>query len=99
MILYIVPGMRTGTVGTAEEDIIGFHAMTNDLTTTVGAFGGKRVDGTFETIEDMGFTIRAHLKTFIVFVSAHLTHADVAIASEQIRDQAFGCFYRDLLLN
>jgi hypothetical protein len=86
--------MLAGTVGTAIEDPFGFHAVTNDLTPTVSARGRKRVDGTFETIEYMRFTIvHAHLKTFIIFVSAQLTFTEVSIPSKLIRPRAFCCFH------
>ena len=74
--------MLGGAVGATEEDAVNFHAVTNDLTSTVGTFGCKRVDGAFETIKYMRFTIHSHLKTFIVVVSAYFTRADVAIASK-----------------
>jgi len=82
MIFQFVDAVFAGTVGTAEEDPVGFHAVTNDLTSTVGTFGCKRVDGAFETVKYMRFTIHSHLKTFIVVVSAYFTRADVAIASK-----------------
>ena len=74
--------MLAGAVGTAEEDTVDFHAVTNDLTSTVRAFGRQCVDGTFETVEHMRFAIHSYFKTFIVFVAADLTGADVVIATE-----------------
>jgi len=72
----------TGTMGTAEENAFDFHAVTNDLASAVSTLGRQRVDGTFETVEHMRVTSQAHFKTFIVFVSAHFTCADVAVATK-----------------
>jgi hypothetical protein len=75
--------MLAGTVGTTIEDPFGFHAVTNDLTSAVSTFGRKRVDGAFKTVEYMRFTIvHAHLKTFIIFVSAQLTFTEVSLPSK-----------------
>jgi hypothetical protein len=96
--------MLAGAVGTAEEDTVDFHAVTDDLTSTVRAFGRQCVDGTFETVEHVRFAIHSYFKTFIVFVSAEFTRADAAIAFEYIRYQVFCCahgvpsFRDDLIL-
>jgi len=72
----------TRTMRATVKDTVHLCAVTDDLTPAVGTLGCQRMDGTFETVEDVRFTIHADFKTFIVFVAADLTGADVAIASE-----------------
>jgi len=72
--------MLAATVGTTIEDAFGFHAVTNDLTAAVCTHGCQRMDGTLETVENVQFASHAHFKTFIVFVSADLTSAEIVIS-------------------
>jgi len=72
--------MHTGAVGTAEEDTVDFHTVTDDLTSAVRAFRRQRMDGTFETVEYVRFVVHAHLKTFVIFVPADLAFAGVTVA-------------------
>jgi hypothetical protein len=57
--------MRTAV----ELSITDFHAMPNDLTSTMCTFGGERMDGAFETIEHMPLSAKHHLKRLVIFVS------------------------------
>jgi len=71
-----------GTVRTAVEDAFGFHAMANDLASTMSAFWRKSMDGAFETVEYVRFSARSDLKASVVFVSAYLAFAEMPIASK-----------------
>jgi hypothetical protein len=75
-----VAAMFADTVRATEEDAVNFHAVANDLTSTVSTFGRKCVDGTFETVEYVRFAVHAHLKTFVIFVPADLAFAGVTVA-------------------
>jgi hypothetical protein len=61
------------TMRATIEDAIRFHAMTNHPAATMRTGGRQGVDGAFETVEDMRFTLHMYLKTFIVYVAAYLT--------------------------
>jgi len=68
-----VNAVLLGAVRAAIEDAICFHAVTNDPAATMGAGRRERMDGTFETVEDMRFPLDVDLKTFIVYVAAYFT--------------------------
>ena len=72
----------TRTMGATIKDAVHLCAVTNDLTSAVGTPGCQCMDRTFKTVEYMRFAIHPYFKTFIVFVSANLTSAEMAIASE-----------------
>src|SRR5687767_11363929 len=61
------------TVGTAIEDAICLHAVTNHPAPAMRASGRQRVDGTFETVEDVRFTLHSYFKTLIVYITAYFT--------------------------
>jgi hypothetical protein len=61
------------TMSTAIKDAIRFHAMTDHPAAAMRAGGRQRMDGTFETIEDVRLTLYAYFKTFIVYVAAYFT--------------------------
>ena len=65
--------MLAGTVSTAIEYPVRFHAVTDNPAAAMGAGWRQGVDGTFETIEHMRLTIDPHFKTLIVHVSAYFT--------------------------
>src|ERR1039457_7403408 len=48
----------------------GFHAVTDDLSSASIALGRHRVDGAFETVEDVGLAVPSDLKGLVVIVSA-----------------------------
>jgi hypothetical protein len=73
-----------GTMGTAEEDTIHLHAMTDDPAATMRARGRQGVDGAFKAIEYMRFTVLAHLKTFVILVAAYLTCGQLASFSSEL---------------
>ena len=50
-----------------------FHAVTDDFAAAMIAFRRDHLDRAFETIEDMGLTLRCYLKGFVVIVSAVFT--------------------------
>jgi len=54
---------------TVKLPITNFHAMPNDLTSTMCTFGGERMDGAFETIEHMPLSAKHHLKRLVIFIS------------------------------
>lgn len=49
------------------------QAVPDDPDTTVGAGGRKLVDGTFETVERVGFIRNDYLKGFIIVVPTSVT--------------------------
>ena len=55
---------------TAEHYPAFLQAVPNDSNTAVRAGGRKLVDGTFETVERIGFIRKDYLKSFIVVVPA-----------------------------
>jgi hypothetical protein len=85
--------MLTGTMGTTIEGAFDFHAVTDDLTPAVRTFGRQRMDGTFKTVKDMHFASHAHFKTFIVFVSADLTSAEIVISLKEVWGGVCNCIH------
>ncbi|MBC7878851.1 MAG: hypothetical protein H7Y59_16895 [Anaerolineales bacterium] len=63
--------MLTGTMGTAVENTVCFHAVANDTASTMSTLWCNGMNGTFKTIEYMGFTIQSHFKIFIVLIAAN----------------------------
>ena len=74
-IFELMDAILFGTMGTAEEDTIHLHAVTNNTAAAMRARGCQGMDGTFEAVEHMRLTVLAHLKTFVVFVAAYFTLA------------------------
>ena len=68
--------MLACTMGTTIEfPIANFHAMPDDLTSTVGALGRQRVDRTFETVEDMRLPSQPHFKRFVIVITTDFTRS------------------------
>ena len=61
------------TMGAAEERAAGLHAVAYDGHTAMIALGRQRMDGAFETIEDMRLTLHSDFKALIVYVPAYFT--------------------------
>lgn len=72
-IFHLSDSMLAGTMSTAIEDTIGFHAVTDDPATAVRAGGRQGVDGTFEAIEDMRLAVDPDFKTFVVHIPTDFT--------------------------
>jgi hypothetical protein len=74
-----------GAVGTAEEDTIHLHAMTDNPASTMRARRCQRMDGAFEAVEHMRFAILAHFKTFVICIAAYFAfHQPASFSSELI---------------
>jgi hypothetical protein len=71
-------------VRAAVKYAIGLHAMTNDTASTMRAGGRQRMDGAFETVENMRDTAHAYLKTLIVYVAAYFTSHTICLTSSFI---------------
>jgi hypothetical protein len=72
-----------GAMSAAIHGALRFHAVADDLTSTVCAFWCKHVNGTFEAIEHMGLTVDLHYKTFIVLVATYFAYGQ-PLAYQQI---------------
>src|SRR5687768_9841681 len=70
--------MLLGTVGTAIEDAICLHAMTNHPAPTMGARGRQRMNGAFEAVEDVRLTLHSYFKTLIIYVTTYFTSPAIA---------------------
>lgn len=53
-----------GTMGTAEEDTIHLHTVTNNSAATMRTRRRQGMDGTFEAIENVRLTAQADFKAF-----------------------------------
>jgi hypothetical protein len=78
--------MLLGAVRAAVKYAIGFHAVTNDPASAVCAGGCQRVDGAFETIENMRDPAHPDLKTLIVHVAAYFTSHTVCLTASFVHN-------------
>lgn len=62
-----------GAVGTAEHVGLSLHAVPDDGNAAVLTPRRKGLNGTLEAVEDVALSVPAHLKCFVVVVSAYLT--------------------------
>jgi hypothetical protein len=83
-IFELVDAILVGTMGTAEEDPIHLHTVTNDTTATMRACRCQGVNGTFKAIEYMRLTVLSDLKTFVIFVATYLAFGQLASSSSEL---------------
>lgn len=71
MLVHVFGASHFEAVPAAVNVAVRFDAVTNYVTIAVSAFGRKRVDRAFETIERMALAFGDNLESFIVIVSAN----------------------------
>jgi hypothetical protein len=72
-VLELVNSVLLGAMRTAIKNAIGLHAMPYDAAATVGTGGRQRVDGTFETIKNMGCLTHTDFEALVVHIPAYFT--------------------------
>jgi hypothetical protein len=75
----------TCAVGTAEDPSESLHAMTHDPATAVFTKRSQRMDGAFETIEDVSSIVHRDPEGLVIVVSANLASAHLR-TSLPVRD-------------
>ena len=75
-----------GAMSTAIEGAFRLDTVANDFTITMLALWGERVDGAFETIENMRDAAHPYLKALIVYVAAYFTSHTVCLTSSFVHN-------------